>query len=401
MQKIIIFLFLIISANVYSQDSSKYFFDEAYKSMSQGKYLIALNNYEKAISLNPENSDFWLEYTSCLRKAKRYQKAIQAGLHALELEPESALVWNNIGNIYVDCHVWDKAFEAFSNYEKYQTNINKSVQNYLNLGYYGTLNKEFNISEKSLKRAKELQSDNAMAYIDLGVLYASNGDVEKGKEEINKGLEYSQKSNNEKATKYGEVILKQIGKNGTLKFDPPLGKSFQIIPERLLVQSGIKALDLKIDSIVERLIFVTPIYKLKINTPEFWLEETDEQNQVFTIKLQNYNGDLLLISPLTQNIGMLRKEDVEIQTKELGDGLLKDAVESEYLIKKIEEKNYGNFFTLTDKSFKEGSSGYKYISSGYLLVDKLPVIFSILSNNKDDKYLSEYLDVLGDILLIK
>jgi tetratricopeptide (TPR) repeat protein len=64
-------------------------FDQAYRMMEQGKPAQALALYEKALAANPDSADIWQEYTICLRKLKRFQKALQAGWRTLELGNES------------------------------------------------------------------------------------------------------------------------------------------------------------------------------------------------------------------------------------------------------------------------------------------------------------------------
>ena len=129
------FIPLVTPASAKLGPEAKRAFDQAFELCQRGKFPAGLGQYEKAIELAPEFRDLWTEYTVCLRKAGRLQRAARAGWRTLELGPPTAGMWANLGNVFLQGQEWNATQAAFRQAENLSTEKRWAVQNYLNLGY--------------------------------------------------------------------------------------------------------------------------------------------------------------------------------------------------------------------------------------------------------------------------
>ncbi|MFP3206731.1 MAG: tetratricopeptide repeat protein, partial [Hydrogenobaculum sp.] len=64
------------------------------------RYEEALQCYDKAIQLEPNNALYWNNKGDALRNLKRYEEALQCYDKAIQLEPNNALYWNNKASVF-------------------------------------------------------------------------------------------------------------------------------------------------------------------------------------------------------------------------------------------------------------------------------------------------------------
>lgn len=398
---IIFFISLLLFSLLFScisQNSSRFFFDKAYQHVTLGDYQKAVYYYEKAISYNPNSWEIWLEYSSCLRKNKRFQKALQAGWNTLKLNPQCNDAWTNIGNIYLDCQLWQQAYDCFILREKNINEIDKIEQNFLNLGFYQTLYEDYEGAEKSYEHVLKKNPENGLAKIDLGVLHIIKSDINLGRTEIESGIEKLKKTNNNDGARYGESLIQTLISTGTIKNSRPYGKSYQTLPERFLNGLPNNSIEVQIDSVVVRQIDLSSEITLNIITPENWNEITFNNKGVLEISLKTNDNDFVIITPIENLYGGIQNSGLITFTKNTAEKLLRNSKEENYTLQKFEsETNYGYYLTLTDKTYNGAEDELKYITSGYMLVGKLPLAFTILTNNNDNNYLSYYVEILKEI----
>ena len=65
--------------------------------MSSEKYNEAIKAYDKAIEINPQDSDVWYKKGNILNKLGKYNEAIKAYEKAIEIDPHNSNAWNNKG----------------------------------------------------------------------------------------------------------------------------------------------------------------------------------------------------------------------------------------------------------------------------------------------------------------
>lgn len=70
----------------------------------RGEHREALMHYKKAIELNPDQDQIYLNLGNCLKHERCIDEAIDAYQHALSLDPDNYLACRNIGQIYEQSH---------------------------------------------------------------------------------------------------------------------------------------------------------------------------------------------------------------------------------------------------------------------------------------------------------
>jgi len=98
---------------------------------------------------------------------------------ALELDPKLAMAWARLGVLCINTGQISKATEYFTRAYQLSSNVSEREKLYIDGHYYSTVVGNLNKSIETLQVATQeypLQIDN---FINLGVIYLANGDVEK------------------------------------------------------------------------------------------------------------------------------------------------------------------------------------------------------------------------------
>ncbi|MFQ5559224.1 MAG: tetratricopeptide repeat protein, partial [Nitrospinota bacterium] len=132
----------------------------------------AIEEYEKAISINP---DFPLPYNNLgmvFEKAGEPERAIAYFEKAIELNPSLEKPYFNLGNVWYKLGELDKA----EDHQKTALRINPNFAAAQNaVGYILFLKKKYKEAANHLKRALHLAPDFYMAHNNLGIVYAVEG----------------------------------------------------------------------------------------------------------------------------------------------------------------------------------------------------------------------------------
>jgi tetratricopeptide (TPR) repeat protein len=384
-------------------------FDQAYRMLEEGKPVQALALYEKALAANPDSADIWQEYTICLRKLKRLQKALQAGWRTLELGNESEGAWGNIGNVMLEAHAWDAAHGAYQKAASLAGNKRWAAQNFLNLGFEQWIFGETGGAKKSYEAALELAPDFGPALLDMGNLLASTGNPVKGKELIEKALGQLKNENNKNGISYATMSLDYLKKNGRIMPHSSIGKSYQNVPQNLLKRPPAgSSLKLKTDSTVKRIVRIGENLVMAISTPEEWLEKMDDDKSgTLTLEFLSAPGNNrfhALITPIPASAGKKTSEDVKAITTSAGTKLLSNSVEKELKLFEISGKQVSGYaYTLTDKSWKKDSpeGEYQYVTQGFFISSDIVHTFTILMDSRDLSLLADKLDAVRSISYMK
>ena len=138
----------------------------------QGKYDLAIAEFEQAVKADPHNYKSYGNLGAALRKKKKYGLAISAYKKALKLRPDIPGLYNNLGNVYADKKQWKKANEAllkglklFPEFALCRANLGKV--------YYETGNTDLAIKE--YKKAIELEPALVIAHYNLAIAYQADG----------------------------------------------------------------------------------------------------------------------------------------------------------------------------------------------------------------------------------
>tara|TARA_B100001250_G_scaffold407858_1_gene429320 strand:+ start:602 stop:1150 length:549 start_codon:yes stop_codon:yes gene_type:complete len=70
--------------------ADKKYFDKAYDYGENGEYQLAINNYSKAIRINPDNASAYLNRGVAYEGLEKYEEAIADYTRAIKIDPEYA-----------------------------------------------------------------------------------------------------------------------------------------------------------------------------------------------------------------------------------------------------------------------------------------------------------------------
>ena len=79
---------------------------------NQGKYDEAIQAYDRAIEIDPEDAETWGNKGDALYNQGKYDEAILALDRVIELDPEYSMAWNNKGYAFVLQGKYEEAIQA-------------------------------------------------------------------------------------------------------------------------------------------------------------------------------------------------------------------------------------------------------------------------------------------------
>ncbi|CAG9334739.1 unnamed protein product [Blepharisma stoltei] len=97
----------------FSNDGDSYY-EKGYALNKLGRYSEALESYEKAISINPNNARFYNRKGDNLYVLERYQEAIQCYDEAIKLEPNNPLHFCSRARIFNSLRQEEAALQDFN-----------------------------------------------------------------------------------------------------------------------------------------------------------------------------------------------------------------------------------------------------------------------------------------------
>ncbi|BBC26260.1 tetratricopeptide repeat protein [Pseudanabaena sp. ABRG5-3] len=179
---------------------------------AKSEYKDALENFDRAIQIDPEYEDAWYRRGLTLTKLERYEEAIANFDKAIEIttlkNPKNAdKLWYDRGIAYRNYKAYEEAISSFKKAidirKDYSLNSSDSDPNVFyydaeyNLGWTLKENQEYEKAIEVYDKITETITDKAQVYFDLGQIYAirHKDDKEKNKEkaiqQYNKCLEYA------------------------------------------------------------------------------------------------------------------------------------------------------------------------------------------------------------------
>jgi tetratricopeptide (TPR) repeat protein len=400
----ILLLFFFVSAGALigkSDKESRKIFDQAYAQLSSGNYPKALELYEKASLLDPDNAEIWMEYASCLRKVGRYQSAARAGWRAVEVDSQNAIAWLNLGNVFLSAHAWESAELCFQQVAQKQKDKTASAQNFLNLGFQQKINGLYQAAVKSYDQALVLTPDNPLALIDKGVLIACDAPQPSSEAEqlIRKGLSLFEIKKNMQGVGYAKESLSNLTNREKLCHSWQPEPSFINLPGELLKQPEPgKSMNLKIDAIVEKRFSLPDGKVFRIKTPENWMEQIPRtglqasiRNVDFIIPEGNYRMRHSIMLTGTEN------PDLKAMIDATRKYLLATSAEKEIAIVPFAAESADGYYLIaTDKELigkDPQPDSFKYIVSCIIGRGRYFGIISVFSNQNDQGFMNEILKV--------
>jgi tetratricopeptide (TPR) repeat protein len=149
-------------------------------------YDQAIEDYSKAIELNPQYADAYSNRGNAYYDKRNYDQAIEDYSKAIELNPQYAIAYYNRGNAYYNKRNYDQAIEDYSKAIELNPQYADAYSNRGN-AYYDKRNYDQAIEDYS--KAIELNPQYAIAYYNRGLAYYNKRNYDQAIEDYSKAIE--------------------------------------------------------------------------------------------------------------------------------------------------------------------------------------------------------------------
>jgi tetratricopeptide (TPR) repeat protein len=153
-----------------------------------GKSGEAIQEYEAARALAPDNGSILLELGSAYRRVKEFDKAHAAYNDALKITPNSASLHGNVGNLWLTEEKFEEAASAFEKAAAYSKENGWAAKNFLNLAWQYQQKRAYDKALGACQRALELAPDYPLAHADTALALAGLGRKSEARVEFEKAL---------------------------------------------------------------------------------------------------------------------------------------------------------------------------------------------------------------------
>jgi tetratricopeptide (TPR) repeat protein len=82
--------------------------------LRKGKIKKAIKIYKEVLDINPDHAAAWNNLGAAYFDYLLFKPAIEASCKAIEINPEYADAWHNLGNSYFKTKQYNKAFDAYT-----------------------------------------------------------------------------------------------------------------------------------------------------------------------------------------------------------------------------------------------------------------------------------------------
>ena len=140
----------------------------------QGAYAQAIEAFQKAVEIKPDNHEAWNNMGVAYEKQSDYTKAIEAYQKAVEIKPDLHEAWTNMGLVYEKQGNYSKAIEA---YQKALA-INEASGALTGLGWLYFILKDKDNAKQYFEREVQVNEDHDAALMNLGHIALIEGSRE-------------------------------------------------------------------------------------------------------------------------------------------------------------------------------------------------------------------------------
>jgi len=144
----------------------------------QQKYKLALDDYNQAIKINPNDAEAYNNRGNLYYDQQKYELALADYNQAIKINSDFAGAYYNRGNLYKDLQKYDLALSDYSKAIDINPNFAEAYNNRGNL--YKNLQK-YELALSDYNQAIRINPNFALAYANRGILYAILGQSEKAK----------------------------------------------------------------------------------------------------------------------------------------------------------------------------------------------------------------------------
>lgn len=285
------------------------YLDLANQYQQNGNFDLAVENFLKALDIEPNNSKIYNELAITYYYKRDYEKALSAFDRAIKINPSYAMAYNNRGIIYSDLKQFEAAVE---NYKKAVELNPEYASAYNNLGNTYNNIKLYDEAIESYKKTLELNPNRADAYHNLGALYYIKKLYDSAVENYKKAIEL----NPSKPETYSNLgmVLHSMGRysesdeffNKSIELNPNIPETYYLfgvaLYERrrfdMAMSSYTRAVELKPDYVLAYLA-LSGVYLLKgkfeagwnLYESRFSKEDFIRDNQIPMLHQPRWNGE--------------------------------------------------------------------------------------------------------------
>lgn len=161
-------------------------FNEGAALSNRGDSAGAMAKFEEAVALKPTLTAGWMALAKVAVKEKKYQRAIEAAKKALEIDDEDPDMWTALFNSYTALGDKENAAIAKKKMPANASALFNEAARLINEGKDAE-------AEPVLKKAVSADEKFAIAWYELGMVYARTGKSPEAKEALTKYLELDPK----------------------------------------------------------------------------------------------------------------------------------------------------------------------------------------------------------------
>jgi len=288
---------------------------------SQGNFLEAIENFNKAINLDPYHAVAYYNRGNSYVEIQDYEKAILSYKKAISIRPNYAIAYNNLGNVYSELNRHNLAIDSFKKSIKIAP---QHIEIYFNLGKTFFDLKDYKNAIMNFDKSIELNPNISYPYIDKGISLGLIGKYEEALLTFKKAIEINPKSsilNYNIAITYGKLLKfdKAIEFCKKALLDDPTNEDIYFSLGYFYNEKGIKKLAIESYSKVLRLV---PSHFGAFINKSYTLLEDNRYKEV--IKLINNAIDYYPDNPKVINvlgIANIFEENFEIAQQIFSKGL--------------------------------------------------------------------------------
>ncbi len=185
----------MIIQNEYNESSNQLtaedWFQKGYNSFEIEEYDKAIECFQKAIEIHPDFAEAYYNMGTVYHYKGNYDRAIECYHKALEINPNHAKAFNNMGSSYYYKINYDKAIECYHK----AIEINPDYADaYYNMGIVYGKKRNNDKAIECYQKAIEINPNYVKAYYYMGLSYILKGNYDKGIECLQQAAKLGHKS---------------------------------------------------------------------------------------------------------------------------------------------------------------------------------------------------------------
>jgi tetratricopeptide (TPR) repeat protein len=159
--------------------------EEGYSKSSPEKYKLSLDKFDSALKIVPDHSTTYIGKALAFYFLDEPEASVKEGIKAKEMDSKNDAVLANLGFLYANMNMLDKATEQYR--EAIKINPSSSIYNY-NLATIYAFRDDYAKAETYFREAIKLDNRYAYAYNNLGYIFWREGLHREAKENLKKAI---------------------------------------------------------------------------------------------------------------------------------------------------------------------------------------------------------------------